>query len=94
MIELPDFSPLRATATSLAPTRAALDRLDHLLVVVAPRGGDAALARLPYGKQLAALVARARATDDEAVSSRAANARATGLTAAAFKGGRGFAALA
>ena len=92
MIELPDFSPIRATATPLAPTRAALDRLDHVLVV-APRGGDAALARLPYGKQLTALLARARANDDDLVSSRAANARATGLTVGAFKAARGFAAL-
>jgi leucyl aminopeptidase len=92
MIELPDFSPLRATATSLAPTRAALDRLDHLLVV-APRAGDTALARLPYGKQLMALLARAGANDDELVSSRAPNARATGLTVATFKAARGFTAL-
>jgi leucyl aminopeptidase len=89
MIELPDFSPLRATATSVAPTRAALDGVDHLLVV-APRGDGAALARLPYGKQLAALFARARRNDDDLVSSRAANTRATGLTVAAFKATRGF----
>ena len=56
MIELPDFSPLRATATSLAPTRTTLDRLDHLLVVTA-RGANSALGRLPYGKHLAALLA-------------------------------------
>lgn len=92
MIELPGFSPLRATVTSAAPTRAALDSLDHLLVV-APRGEDGALARLPYGKQLAALLARARKNDDDLVSSRAANARATGLTVASFKAARGFAAL-
>jgi leucyl aminopeptidase len=92
MIELPDFSPLRATATSLAPTRAALDRLDHLLFVT-PRGRHSALARLPYGKPLAALLARARKNDDETVGSRAANARGTGLTASSFKRARGFAAL-
>ena len=56
MIELPDFSPLRATAASLAPTRTTLDRLDHLLVVTA-RGANSALGRLPYGKHLAALLA-------------------------------------
>jgi hypothetical protein len=44
MIELPDFSPLRTTATSIAPTRAALDRLDHPLIVSA-RGGADDLAR-------------------------------------------------
>jgi leucyl aminopeptidase len=92
MIELPDFSPLRATATSVAPTRAALDGLDHVLVVT-QRDSDAALARLPYGKQLAALLGRARENDDEPISSRAANTRATGLTVAAFKPARGFEAL-
>ena len=92
MIELPDFSPLRATATSLAPTRAALDRLDHLLFV-APNGDHTALARLPYGKPLATLLARARKNDDEFAGSRAPNARGTGLTAGAFKAARGFAAL-
>jgi leucyl aminopeptidase len=92
MIELPDFSPLRTTATSLAPTRAALDGIDHLLVA-APRGADAALARLPYGKQLATLLARAKKNGDEFASSRAANTRATGLTVGAFKAARGFAAL-
>ena len=92
MIEFPDFSPLRVTATSAAPTRAAFDGLDHVLVV-APRAADGALARLPYGKQLAALHARARKNDDELVSSRATNSRATGLTVASFKAKRGFAAL-
>jgi leucyl aminopeptidase len=92
MIELPDFAPLRTTATSLAPTRAALDALDHLLVV-APRGADAALARLPNGKQLATLLARAKKNGDDFATSRATNARATGLTVGAFKAARGFAAL-
>jgi leucyl aminopeptidase len=90
MIELPDFSPLRSLATSVAPTRAALDRLDHLLIV-APRNHD--LARLPYGAQLATLRSRAARNGDELASSRATNARATGLTVANFAGTRGFAAL-
>jgi leucyl aminopeptidase len=92
MIELPDFSPLRATTTALAPTRATLDRLDHLLVV-APRGNDTSLRRLPYGKQLAALLARATRNGDDFASSRAANARATGLTVATFAAAPGFPAL-
>ena len=58
MIELPEFSPLRTTATSVAPTRAALDRLDHLLVV-APRGHDAR-PRPPAAGQHARGAARAR----------------------------------
>src|SRR5688572_1363429 len=92
MIEFPDFSPLRSTATSLAPTRAALDRLDHLIVVAAPRSGGA-LARLPYGKQLATLLARATKHGDELASTRAANARSTGITICSFSAGSRFAAL-
>ena len=92
MIDLPDFAPLRTTATSLAATRTALDRLDHVLVVAA-RGQDVALARLPYGKQLVALLKRATKNGDELSSSRAANARATGLTVCRFASAPGFAAL-
>ena len=92
MIELPDFSALRATATSLPPTRAALDRLDHVLFV-APQSEHGALARVPYGKSLVTLLARARKNGDEFSSSRAPNARGTGLTAGAFKAAHGFAAL-
>jgi leucyl aminopeptidase len=93
MIDLPDFSPLRIAVTSHAPARAALDRLDQLLFVAA-RGNESTLARLPYGKQLATLLARARKNGEEHASSRAANPRATGLTVAAFEAARGFTALA
>jgi leucyl aminopeptidase len=92
MIELPDFSPLRVTATSHAPTRATLDRLDHLLVI-APRRANDALGRLPYGRHLATLLARATKNGDEFASSRATNARATGLTVGRFSAAAGFAAL-
>jgi leucyl aminopeptidase len=92
MIELPDFSPLRVTATTGAPTRATLDGFDHLLLVT-QRGKQTALSRLPYGKQLAPLLARATKNGDDFASSRAANARATGLTVAAFGAAAGFAAL-
>ncbi len=91
MIELPDFSPLRTTASSLAPTRTTLDRLDHLLVIAA-RGAKGAL-RLPNGKHLATLLARATKAGDEFAGSRAANARATGLTVGTFSAAPGFAAL-
>lgn len=80
------------TATSAAPTRAALDRLDHLLVV-APRGHDTAFARLPHGAQLATLRSRAAKNGDDFASSRVANRRATGITVGTFAAARGFAAL-
>ena len=92
MIVLPDFAPLRTIEIPGAPTRSALDRLDHLLVVAAnARSGS--LARLPYGKQLATLLARARKNGDDFVSSRAANPRATGLTVANFSASSSFGAL-
>jgi leucyl aminopeptidase len=91
MIDLPDFSPLRATATSAAPTRAAFDRLDHVLVVAA-RGQDLALARLPFGKQLVSLLKRA-AKSGELSSSHAANLRATGLTVCRYASSSAFATL-
>jgi leucyl aminopeptidase len=92
MIELPDFSPLRVTATTLAPTRATLDRLDHLLVVAAP-GKATQIARLPYCKQLPALLQRAHRSGEDFASSRAANESATGLTVGTFAAAPGFAAL-
>jgi len=91
-IELPAFAPLRTTATTAAPTRAALDRLDHLLVV-APRGTDAALARLPHGAHLSMLRSRAQKNEHDFASSRAANERGTGLTVGTFTPARGFTAL-
>ena len=71
MIELPEFAPLHVTATSGPPTRAALDRVDHLLVV---RRAARRRARSPAaGKQLATLLARATSNGDDFASSRAAN---------------------
>jgi leucyl aminopeptidase len=92
MIELPDFAPLRVTASSAAPTRALLDRVDHLLVVTASKG-ESALTRLPQGRQLATLLARTTRDDSGFASSRAGNTRATGLTATTFRATSTFAAL-
>ena len=73
MIELPDFSPLRVTATLVAPTRSALDRLDHLLVV-AQRGASIAPSRAcRTANSSRALLARATKNGDDFASSRAAN---------------------
>jgi hypothetical protein len=58
MIELADFTPLKTSQTSSAITRAALDSLDHCLVVVAKRPDTKALARVPHGRELGALLAR------------------------------------
>jgi len=85
MIELPDFAPLRASASDGAATRALLDRVDHLLVVTKD-AREPSLARLPHGRQLAALLARAMRSGDDFASTRSSNARATGLTVGAFGG--------
>ena len=92
MIDLPDFAPLRVRASVGVPTRALVDRVDHLLVVTAG-ARDPALARLPQGRQLAALLARATRNGDDFASSRAGNPRATGLTIGAFSAASAFAAL-
>ncbi|HJR69528.1 MAG TPA: leucyl aminopeptidase family protein [Gammaproteobacteria bacterium] len=92
MIELPEFAPLSVTASGGPPTRSLLERVDHLLVVTAG-ARESALARLPQGKQLATLLARATRNGGDLASSRAGNARATGLTAAAFRATSTFTAL-
>jgi leucyl aminopeptidase len=93
MIELTDFAPLGVTVDPRRPRRTTLERFDHVLFVV-PKRAVAALAELPYAKPLATLLARAAKQGDGCVSSRAANAKATGLTAATFSAGSGFADLA
>ena len=77
MIELPDFSPLRTTASASPPLKAALDRFDHVLAVV-PSARTPALARLPHGRQLHALLGRAKRNGDDFASTRLPNPRATG----------------
>ena len=92
MIELPEFAPLDVTASLRPPTRSLLDRVDHLLVVT---GGtrDTSINRLPQGRQLATLLARATRNGGNLASSRASNARATGLTVTAFRATSTFTAL-
>jgi leucyl aminopeptidase len=92
MIELPEFAPLSVTASAGPPTRSLLDRVDHLLVVTGATRGTA-LARLPHGRQLTTLLARATRSGDDFASSRASNTRATGLTATAFRATSTFTAL-
>jgi leucyl aminopeptidase len=93
MLELPDFAPLRVTRSRRAVSRGALDSLDHLLIVGTKRTGARALQRFPQGRQLATLLGRAVERGEDSASTRASNARATGLTVAAFSPGSTFAAL-
>jgi len=91
MLELPDFAPLRVTYHRAS--RRTFDSLDHLLVVSMQGAGPRSLKKLPQGRQLDALLARARERSDDFASSRVSNARATGLTVAAYSPGSAFAAL-
>ncbi|HVY65993.1 MAG TPA: leucyl aminopeptidase family protein [Gammaproteobacteria bacterium] len=93
MIELPDFAPLKIAETHRPLTRAALDALDHVLVVLGRNVPARGLDKLPQGKQLAVLAARAARRGDDVASSRAANGRATGITVAKFDAASAFAAL-
>jgi leucyl aminopeptidase len=93
MLELPDFAPLRVTRSRRALSRGALDSLDHLLVVGTKRTRASELRRIPQGRQLATLLGRALERGEDYASTRASNARATGLTIAALSPGSTFAAL-
>ena len=76
MLELPDFSPLRVTRSRRALSRGALDSLDHLLIVGTKRTSARTLQRIPQGRQLATLLARALERGEDFASTRATNARA------------------
>ncbi len=65
-------------------TRSTLDALDHALVVVGKRTAARDLSKQPYGKHLGVLLGRAARHGDEAATSRADNARASGITIAKF----------
>ena len=92
MLDLPDFNPLKVTQVSSAPTRAAYEALDHILIV-APKGASTSLRGLPQGRQLEQLRKRAAKTRVDTVGTRLPNARGTGITLAQFDAGTAFAAL-
>ncbi len=93
MLELPDFAPLRVTQSSRAVAATAFDSLDRVLIVAPKNSRGRELRRLPLGTQLVTLHARALRRGDDAVSTRAANARATGITIASYGSGSAFSTL-
>lgn len=93
MIESSDFLPLATTQSVGTLARGAFDRCDHFLLVVAKNSRSQALGKLPQGKQLTSLMARARKRGDDFAHSRATNARSTGLTVASFSSTTAFTAL-
>lgn len=90
---LPEFTPLKITQSSRPFARASLDDFDHVLIVVAKGATARQRARLPLGRQIDRLLARAAKRDEHVVSTRADNSRATGVTAAVFDASSTFASL-
>lgn len=88
---LPDLKLPRITQTGEPPARAALESLDHLIVVLPERAKSADYRRVPQGKQIEKLLAKAEAGNP--VHSRLNNSRNTGLTAANCVGGTRFETL-
>jgi leucyl aminopeptidase len=93
-MDLPDFAPLKLARSARALTRASIDSLDHLLIVVAPQPSAAALRKVPQSGPLERLFRRATKRGAKLATTRAANSRATGMTMAAFDAQSTFAALA
>ncbi len=93
MLELPDFTPLKVTQISKAPSRAAYEKLDHILIVAPRRVPSVSLRSLPQGRHLESLYVRAVKTDVDSVGTRLANSGATGVTIARFDATTPFAAL-
>jgi leucyl aminopeptidase len=93
MLDLPDFTPLKLTQVSKAPTRAAYEKLDHVITVVPKGAAVKSLRALPQGRQLERLRERAVKEELDTVGTRLGNVRGTGVTLARFDASTPFAAL-
>jgi len=90
MIDLPDFEPLRVSQTTSGAGRPVFESIDHVAVIVPKRPPAALFRRLPQGTQLRRLLARAHSHEEDRVSSRLSNTRATGVTLGALTPGSAF----
>jgi leucyl aminopeptidase len=90
MIELPNFTPLKVTQRSQQPTAAALDALEHVVLIVKAAGATAAVRKFPHAATLERMLARARRADCKTVTSHLPNARMTGVTLALATPGSAF----
>lgn len=93
MIDIPDFTPLKVTQATRTYTESQLASFDHVAVVLPKEPPASAFGGLPQGKQLQKLVERARGQGLTRTSTRLANSRATGMTAALLDGATRFARL-
>ncbi|HZF27689.1 MAG TPA: M17 family metallopeptidase [Gammaproteobacteria bacterium] len=92
-MDLPEFTPLRITQSTQRITRGSLDAFDHVIVVVPKHPPPRWAQKLPRGRQLEQLLAKTSRRGDDFASTRADNARSTGITIAAFEATSPFAAL-
>jgi leucyl aminopeptidase len=92
-MDLPEFAPLRVTKSTQPITRGSLDTLDHLIVVVPKSPLSRWAQKLPRGRQIEQLLAKTVRRGDDLASTRADNARSTGITVARFDATAPFAAL-
>jgi leucyl aminopeptidase len=90
---LPDFTPLKITQSSRSFARATLDDFDQVLIVIGKGATARQRARLPLGRQIDRLLARAAKRDEKSVVTRVDNSRATGVTVAVFDAASKFAEL-
>lgn len=85
---LPDLKLPRISQSAQPPSRAALDQLDHAVIVFPDRPKQSDFRRVPQAKQIQTLLAKK--TFGETVFSRLGNSRATAVTATKFSGGSRF----
>jgi leucyl aminopeptidase len=87
MIDLPKFSALRITRSTVRATRKDFDAADHVLIVM-PQGPASAKTRLPFAALLGRLQSQAAKRPDRRISARIDNTKATGITIALPKANR------
>ena len=92
-MDLPELTPLRVTQSTQPFTRGSLDVFDHVIAVVPSNPPQRWAQKLPRGRQLEQLLAKSLRRGEEVASSRADNARSTGITVAVFDAAAPFAAL-
>lgn len=85
MVELPNYSALRIAQDSRALTRARLDALDHVAVVLPERAPSSVFRKLPLSDQLQRLHARIARRETAQISTRLNNQKTTGLTLAVVR---------
>jgi leucyl aminopeptidase len=82
MVELPNYSALRIAQDSRTLTRARIDALDHVVVVLPERAPRSVFRTLPISDQLKRLHARIARDETARITTRLNNKKTTGLTLA------------